>query len=325
YGDMDSVRVFVISFACISFAVLLPHIIKDKKTLDMFILMIFIGITISALFGLYQFAMGIEVRADFTDLTHSAGLARLFSTMANPNNDAKVWVMLIPYCVAYLLLSKNDLKKVILAGMLGICVLALVLTYSRSGYLAIVAGMAVFVILVAPRLVPIGIILAVIAIPFLPSSVTDRVLTIGQDTSSRYRMMIWEGTFRMNRDYWISGIGMGPSAFTRIYRVYSHPSAGNAMHTHNVFLNVLAEAGVGALLAFVAYFIRILKEGVSSVYKANSVNIKFFAAAGIASLTGFFMFAMVEYVWFYPRVMLTFFISMGLVHSIYRINREASQ
>ena len=320
FGGMDSLRVFVILFACMIHSVLVINIIKSKDDLRLFFLILAVAVVLTSLFGLYQFTMGIEIRAEFTDLTRSRGLSRLYSTLGNPNNDAESWSMLLPFVLAAAITTKSDVRRVILAGIFFICLTAFALTYSRAGYVALMAGMGVFVLMSAPRLVPVALVVLLLSIPFLPASIIERLLTLGQDTSSLYRIRIWEGTLRMLENFWVQGIGMGPSAFISIYRGYAHPSAWNAMHAHNMFLNILAHSGIGALLAFTAYLFRLFKQGISSHMACADREFKIYMAAGIGALTSFTVFGMGEYVWFYPRVMLVFWLMSGLIPAMVQMH-----
>jgi O-antigen ligase len=267
--------------------------------------------------------MGIEIRAELVDLGASPGLSRLYSTMGNPNNDAKAWAMLLPFVLAVTITIKDDTKRLLLMGALAVSLAAFALTYSRSGYVALLAGIAVFVMFAAPRLIPIGLIALVLALPFIPASIIDRLLTLGQDTSSQYRFQIWEGVLRMLEDFWVRGIGMGPDAFIRIYRSYAHPAAERAMHSHMLFLDIIVHSGIGALIAFLAYLFRLFKRGISSLTANNNdIERKIFTAAGIASLTAFIVFGIGEYVWFYTRVMLVFWVVAGLTAGISKVCTE---
>ncbi|MDR2898985.1 MAG: O-antigen ligase family protein [Clostridiales bacterium] len=322
FGGMDSVRVFAILFGCIIHSVLLSNIIKNKENMRVFIFMLTGAIALTALFGMYQYYTGIEIRSEFTDLSQSQGLARLFSTMGNPNNDAEYWVMALPFTIAMICVTKSDVKRLILAGAVGLCLIALMYTYSRSGYLALLGAAGVFVWIMCPRLVPVGIIALVLMIPFLPQSLMDRVMTIGQDTSSTYRVRIWEGVMRILSDFWVQGIGIGPSAFNIIYRDYASTAAMNAMHSHNVFLSVFVETGIGGFVAVIMYMFKLFKSGLKTAIKTKDIEIKFYTAAAIASLTGFTIFALVEYVWFYPRVMLMFWMVAGIIFALCKMNDQ---
>ncbi|MCL1884226.1 MAG: O-antigen ligase family protein [Defluviitaleaceae bacterium] len=316
YGGMDSVRVFIIFFACVIHSVLVSIIFKEKNDFRMmFIFMAFMLVFVS-LFGFYQMIMGIEIRAELTDLGVNPGLSRLYSTMGNPNNDAQVWAMLLPFVIAAAITVKSDFTRLILIGAIFIALAALGLTYSRAGYVALAAGMGVFILMTAPRLVPIAIVALLLAIPFIPAAILDRLFTLGQDTSSQYRFLIWGGVMRMLEDFWVQGIGMGPAAFIRIYRSYAHPLAERALHSHNTFLDIISHSGIGALLAFLVYLFRLFKRGISSHISSRDIDMKIYIAAGIASLTVFIAFGVGEYVWFLPRVMLVFWAIAGMVISM---------
>lgn len=320
FGGMDSVRVFAILFGCIVISVLFINIISTKAYFDMAVKMITIAITLSALLGIYRYMSGIEIKSEFVDLTKSQGLSRLYSVMANPNNDAEFWVMLLPFSIASAFITKCDVKRLFIGGMVVVCLAALMLTYSRAGYIALMGAAGIFILLTAPRLVPVCILLFMMLIPFIPTSIVDRLLTVGKDTSSKYRFLIWEGSINMVKDYWVQGIGMGPTAFSTIYRGYANRSALNAMHAHNVPLNVWVETGIGGFMALLAYFIKTLKMGVSAFYQGEDKMIRFYSAAAVSSFVAFFIFSMVEYVWYYPRVMLCFWIISAMAFSLHKIS-----
>ncbi|MCL2357902.1 MAG: O-antigen ligase family protein [Defluviitaleaceae bacterium] len=312
YGGMDSVRVFVIFFACAVHSVLVSMIIK-KSDMRMFFTIAGVALAFAALIGFYQFAMGIEVRTDLTDLQANPGLSRLYATLGNPNNDAQAWAMLLPFVIAAAICVKNDSKRLILLLIISVVLGAFAMTYSRGGYVAFGVGLAVFIMMAAPRLVPIALLAGIVAIPFIPVGILERLFTLGQDSSSQYRFMIWGGVLRMLEDFWVQGIGMGPAAFIRIYRNYAHPLAERAMHSHNLFLDIISHSGIGAFLAFSAYIFGLFKRGISArVSEADSEN-KIYLSAGIAALAVFVVLGVGEYVWFYPRVMLVFWVIAGVL------------
>ncbi|MCL1877834.1 MAG: O-antigen ligase family protein [Defluviitaleaceae bacterium] len=312
YGGMDSVRVFVIFFACTVHSVLVSLIIK-KSDMRLFFSLAAVALVFAAIFGFYQFAMGIEIRTDLTDLQTNPGMSRLYATLGNPNNDAQAWAMLLPFVIAAAICVKNDSKRIILLCVIFAVLGAFAMTYSRGGYVAFAMGIAVFILLTAPRLVPIALLAMVISLPIIPAGIIERLFTLGQDSSSQYRFLIWGGVGRMLEDFWVQGIGMGPAAFIRIYRSYAHPLAERAMHSHNMFLDIITHSGIGALLAFFAYLFGLFKRGIAAHASEVEPENKVYLAAGIASLAVFVALGVGEYVWFYPRVMLVFWVMTGLL------------
>jgi O-antigen ligase len=313
YGGGDSLRVFIIFFACVIHSVLVTLLFKEKEDFRLFFMLLAAMLTAAAIFGFYQYFAGIEIREELVDLGTSPGLSRLYSTTGNPNNDAMFWGMIIPFVLAVCITAKSDTRRLILMGALFIVLAAFALTYSRAGYVALMAGVGIFVLMTAPRLVPVALLVLILALPFIPAGIIERLFTLGQDTSSQYRFLIWGGVERMLGDFWVRGIGMGPAAFIRIYQGYAHPLAERAMHSHNTFLDILSHSGVGAFLAFLAYLFRLFKRGISAHLASTDKEFKIYVSAGIAALTVFVVFGAGEYVWFYPRVMLVFWAAAGLV------------
>jgi len=319
----DSLRVIVIFVSCAAVGLLIPNIIDTEKKADNLCAAIFAGALATSLYGLYQYAAGIEVRADLVDLLASPGLRRVFSTMANPNNYAEYLVLFLPFCVSYALNRDSVNKKFIAVTLLAPMFAALVLTSSRSAYIAAVGSAAIYMLLTNKRVVPFLILACVFMIPFIPASIIGRIMTIGADSSSKYRLMIWEASARALGDYWVFGVGMGPAAFSKIYRIYSNQNAINAMHAHNLFLQIWIENGVFGFLAFIVFLFGALKKLLRGIFKSAGGPDASYRVAALCSIVGFATFGMVEYTWFYPRVMLSFWIAAGIALGLNRRARAA--
>ena len=313
YGGSDSLRVFLIFFGCVLHGILVMFTISNADETRLFTKLMAIALALTALFGFYQLAVGIPIHPEFTDLLANPGMTRLHSTMGNPNNDAQVWAMLLPFAIAAAIAVRCDVKRVLLVAAIVVCVAAFALTYSRAGYVALLAGLGVFVLMAAPRLVPLALILFIFAIPFIPSGIIERLLTLGSDTSSQYRFNIWRGVIDMLRIYWVQGIGMGPEAFAQVYRHHFHGEAWRALHAHNTFLDIIMHSGIGALITFLAFLLNNLKRGISTHMRIKNPEQRLYTAAAVASLVVFVAFGVGEYVWFYPRVMLVFWVCAGVL------------
>ena len=330
FGGMDSVRVFLIVLSAIVLSVLIPQLVDTLPKFEHLVFVVLMGLVLTAVYGFVQVYLGIEISASFVDLQAQAGLpGRLYSTMGNPNNYAKFVTMLLPFVTVFALTARSNFKKLVLLGLVVPVVVALVLTFSRASYLVLGGMVGIYVLLVMPRLIPVVLFVGVLAIPLVPQVLIDRVLTIGTDTSSLYRVWIWEGAWRMIGDYWSSGVGIGPHAFNMIYRAHAHPQASNAMHAHNVFLNTWVEIGVAGFMALVVYNVAVAKQGLSRFFTQTQTapfsKLALYLAAGVSSLAGFIMFSMVEHVWFYPRTMLTYFVVMGMIMALVRLQDQETE
>ena len=157
------------------------------------------------------------------------------------------------------------------------------------------------------------------AIPFLPDTIMNRILTIGSmnDTSNHYRIVIWTGVLKMLKNTFVSGIGLGPDAFNVVYPIYADASAVTAPHSHMLFMEVLTEMGILGFVSLMLFWILSLKRLVKvRMNSKNNNTMKLYSCAALASLSGVIFVSGVEYIWFYPRVMIAFFIMAGLVMAI---------
>ncbi|MCL2610216.1 MAG: O-antigen ligase family protein [Defluviitaleaceae bacterium] len=325
FGGADSFRVGSIMFASVAISVISIYVLNSIHRFRLFIGFVLVALVLTAIYGIFQFVMGIEIRLDFIDLEANQGMGgRLFATMGNPNNYAKFITMFLPFVVALFFVVKGAFKKTLLLGAIGLIIAVLLLTLSRASYLAIAGSVGVFILFMKPRLVPIAVAVGLLSVPFWPDFVMARLSTLGTDSSSVFRMWIWEGSLRMLENYFITGVGMGPSAFRTIYLEYSHQLAGSAMHSHNVFLNVWLELGIGGFIAIVLYNFIAIKKSIIAFFKTDNFELKLYLAAALSSIAAFLAFAMVEHVWFYPRTMLVYFITMGMTFALIRLEKKVN-
>ena len=320
----DSVRVFIFFVTSFLFFIITLGVANTQKRFDKVLLAVYAAVFASGLVAFMQKIRGIEVDPSLTDAILNAGMpGRAFSTLANPNNYAQFLIIFLPFCAAFAFTRQNRLQKAAFTLLLVVPLIALLLTYSRSGWLGLAVAMLVFIVLYNKKFLPLLIIVAICAIPFLPASILNRILTIGnmEDSSNYYRICIWTGTLLMMRDYWFIGTGLGPEAFHRLYVLYTSEYARPAPHTHMLFMEVFAEMGALGFVVFFCLIVSLLYSSCKAVgrYDKKSVS-RMYLIAAASSVAGILMIGFAEYVWFYPRVMFAFFIALGLALAAQKIS-----
>lgn len=311
----DSLRVFLFFITAFIFCMLTYGVLTDRHRFDIFGTWIFAGVVITGVVAIIQKRLGIEVDPLLTDTTLNASMpGRAFSTFANPNNYAQILVMLFPFCIAYALTRKKPLQKIVLIFMLIIPLAGLILTYSRSGWIGFAVTIIVFAVLINKKLLLPLIALGVLAVPFLPKSVIARILTIGNmaDTSSAYRLYIWDGAFKLIKYFWYRGTGLGPAAFAEVYPFFAHSVARRAPHTHMLFLEVFAEMGFIGFMTFIYLICALVVRSAKNVLKEKNGDMRIYSVAAASSMLGILIIGFAEYVWFYPRNLFIFFIAIGV-------------
>ncbi len=320
----DGIRVALFFFSSVIFTVVCAGGIRSKTALSVFLHILLTGLGVLCLFGIIQRFLGVEVNPEFTDVATNEGMpGRVYATLSNPNNFAEVIVLLAPFAGAMLLNSKGKKAKLFWIALLGVCIAALMMSYSRSCYVAFAIAALLFIALYDWRLlIPLAII-AVLCIPLLPETVMNRILTIGsmEDTSNASRIYIWEGILKMLREHIVTGIGLGPAAFGKLYPLYANPLGLAAPHAHMLYLEVFVELGLLGGISFLTFMFSTVKKALATFNRADSA-LRNIIIAGIASLGGISFVCAAEYIWFYPRVMFVFWIAVGILLCAIRLSKK---
>jgi O-antigen ligase len=315
YDKADALRIVLFLLAAIMFGFLFANSINSKEKLVLCLKIISAGVFVTSVIGIIQRIIGVEVNPEFVDVVANSSMpGRVFSTFANPNNFAELLVLAMPSTAALIFILPKIREKLLYLMFLVVDFLAIGMSYSRSCWVALFIAAVVMLLIYDWRLLVPCAIVGIMLIPFLPESITDRVLTIGsmKDTSNASRLLIWRGTWQMVKNYFVSGVGAGPVTFKKYYLPLADHWALTAPHSHMVYMEIIIEFGIFAFIGFMLYMIYLMKKSFSSVSESTKEQ-RAIIAAIVGSLCGMaFVFA-VEYVWFYPRVMFMFWIMTGIL------------
>jgi O-antigen ligase len=219
-------------------------------------------------------------------------LARTSSFGFDPNDQALTLSLAVP--MAWTLATKpgtGPLASNLYRGYLGIAVLAVLLTGSRGGMLALIPALSIIV--TSSFKLPIGHRVALVVVAglagiaicsLIPDFAWQRVLSIqtefqGGDFSNR--KYIWEAGVRVFLEHPVFGIGAGAFAAS-VASVFGEP-----ILAHNTFLSVLVEQGIIGfsffllMLGSMVYLVVRLPSGQRNVWITSLVV----WAVGASSLT----------------------------------------
>lgn len=329
----DSFRVLLFFLTAFLLCYLVAGAIRDRKSLMTILGMLYAAVFLTACYAIVQRILGVEVSSSFTDLSLNKGVpGRVYSTLDNPNNYAEFLVLMTPFAAAWAINVKARWKNIPLS--LPLCIgillpmLAIVMTYARNGWVAIALAALVFVYFAKKKLIPILFLLAVLAIPFLPDSVTTRFFTIfnSKDSSINHRIHLWRGILLMLKDYGLTGIGLGPESFAEVYPLYARKLAmTGAFHTQMVYLELIVEMGLFGFFSFLWFFLQTIKNAACKLVRTKAPFRKIALCACVAALVGIAFSFGVEYVWYYPRILFAFFIVCGLAIGLTHMEDQAVQ
>jgi len=322
----EGIRVFCFFVTAFLLCFAITGILSDHSRLMSMLGFLYAVLVVTGLIAIAQRIIGVEADPSLTDLTLNAGMpGRVYSTMDNPNNYAELIVLFFPLGLVFCMFLPDRRWKVL--TFMGLCIpfIALLMTYSRSSWVSFALAAIVFVALYDKRLLPLLIVAAVAAIPVLPESILNRILTIGStaDSSNMYRIYIWRSVLDMLGDYGLTGIGLGPENFIPVYSYYSSVTAVMAPHSHMLYLEVWLEMGVLGLVGFLCMYLGILRRGVIASRNSDPL-IRMCLIGCVSALSGIAFVCAAEYIWHYPRVLFAFFTVLGITLGILRLAKKSN-
>ena len=172
-----------------------------------------------------------------------------------PNAVALFLVPLVAVAASLAAYAPDQRERLFSGAFLVIAVPASLLTFSRGGYLgmlAIAVGLALTyrrrLLLVAAT---VAAALALSRLPPIASRLGHEVDFQDPNNSLAQRARLWGATLRMLRDHPLFGSGL--SGFRRAVAAYGEPqsAAEDVIYPHNIVLNAWTETGILGLVAFV--------------------------------------------------------------------------
>ena len=315
----ESLRFLAFYLTCFMLVLLLIVTIRSKKKLDELISILLLGMSVAGLYGVYQQIIRVPVNPAWIDTTVNQGnMTRVYSFFHNPNDFSEILLLFLPFYLASAFNTKNIVKKLIYLALAVPPLLSLIFTQTRSAWIAFVIAGLIYVFFKEKRLIPIFILIGLAAIPFLPQSILLRLRTITNvtDSSMKTRMQIYQTVLPILKDYWFSGLGLGNETLLTVAKNYfifvdkgSIPS-----HSHNLYIQVWLETGIPGIVTLVAFLCTTVKKSIKYLAASSKdMYINNILIAGLSSLTGVLAMGMVEYIWFYQRVMLFFWVIVGIM------------
>lgn len=254
---------------------------------------------------------------------------RIFSTWFNPNVLAG---MLIFGVILSFGLAVTTTRVASLASAIGgvICTIALLLSGSKGGLLALAVGAFVFLVLNAfskgeaykkALLIPLIVLLLGFGLTTainarskqsqnapVGGASLGRLSQSGEaEQSVGFRKLLWESAFSLMKE---NPLGTGIGTF----RYYSAKPGLSTQthHAHSTFLQLGAEAGVAALISLVALLILVLIESLKGL-AAQPESIRRLKSAGIATLFAASVHNAIDSDWSHFGAGITFFLVLAAV------------
>ncbi len=324
-----SLRFLIFNFTCMLLVPVLVSSLTDRRQLDRFVLLMLSGLAVAVLYGCYQMVVGVPVVLWQMDITVNGTMpGRVYSFFENPNAFAEVLTMLAPFSAAVLVNNKNRYIKLLSALLLLASIAVMAMTLSRAGYMAFAAEFALAVLFYNWKLVPLFAVLGILSMPFMPATISKRLVTIVTgDSSISSRSYTYNSALKLIRDFWTLGVGLGVDPAQKIVNVNSFYSNGyKFIHSHNTFIQIWVEMGLLGILSFLGTAANWFKRSSSWIIDRRCPkDMKNVILAGTAGIVGVLIFGLVDFVWFYPRIMVIFWAVIAVTVAAVKIASDEAE
>ena len=295
--------------------ILMINTLTTRARFERFVNLVVLSCCYVAVKVVLDYGMGINTVED----GRAQGAGGLFG---NPNDMAMNLIAFLPFAVILLLGKSRPLVRAALAIGGPAIVAAIIFSKSRGGMLGLVGMLLVLLFQlrrVRPSVAVTVIALSLITIPLLPTSFTERMSSIihpeEDPTGSREaRKRLLREAYQAYLDNPVFGLGAG-----QFHNYNPNGREETWREAHNAWLQVASELGTGGVLVFGVIVVSGFVAGVQAsralrrarrTQKRRSKRsdpwlerrelLEMYAAALLASLTGWLiaaMFASVAYYW----------------------------
>ena len=321
FAFASSLKQVLVHGSFILFYFVAINVIRTKKQWSAIVKVFIFSAFIVALYGLFQNFFEVSSTESWIDEEMFENIkVRVYSFFDNPNVLGEFLVLTIPVAVALLWSKVKDAHKLLFAVVLLCMAGCMIFTWSRGAWLGMLLAVALFLMIYDRRWILAGILmLALLPIALYITgnmAIIERFISIGntQDTSTAYRVSIWNASVNMISDFWVGGIGIGSDAYTTIYPTYALPGARFALHSHNLYLQFFVETGIVGIISLVSLLLGFLKTvfNKSVVKKIKTSNTAKIVVALGAGFLGFMFQGLTDYVWYNYRILMIFWIVIAL-------------
>lgn len=299
-----------------------------------------------SIIAIYQNLCGVEEISTWQDSNYinpEDAISRAYGTLKplNPNLLGGYLIAGIPAIIGagMICLTKKSYKTFVSSSVVFlICALAIFFTGSRGAYLALGATILGFIVL-STKIINtnfsgveklkkywqrflIGLVGLFTIFLISTPQIVKRLLSIfilRGDSSTSFRMNVYNSSWNMFLDHWILGIGSGNQTFREIYGYYML-SGYDALSTYSVPLEIAVESGIFALIAFGAFvglFLFNAYKFISSKDTQVELVEKVIVSTAILTVIGVMMHGLFDTIYFRPQVQFLFWTIIGIGSSMF--------
>lgn len=262
-----------------------------------------------AVFGFFQFL----IIPDFSQQAAVGGWDphqyRLLSTFLDPNFVGGFLVVGLNCVIATLLFKPKRAQWPALVVFGTSLLVAIVLTFSRSTYLAFFTSIFAFASLKSRKLFLGVSLILLVSFLVLPPVQARLVQAVSLDDAARSRIISWQNALQITADNPVFGVGFNTYRFTQErYNFITDKKVHSGSGADSSLLLILATTGIVGLLSYLAIIFGLVK-------LAFANRTKVFGLAFLVSLAALLVHSQFVNSLLYPQIMEAFWVLAALVAS----------
>lgn len=285
----------------------------------------------------------ISTWQDVSSINPEDVMTRVYGTLQtlNPNLFGGYLVATLPCLFGSFIIGLLDKKYKVAGGFLILSLItsiALILSGCRGAYLGSLAISVCFFgflgkfIWESQRelfkkiyLYVLGTIIAFsTCVVLFVSSIRTRIFSIfamRNDSSTSFRMNVYQSAFHMFKDNWLLGIGIGNQNFREVYGIYMR-TGFDALSAYCVFLEIAVESGIFALIAFLAFLGTLIYKSIKFILNCKDLKLAAIVAIAITSVIAVMVHGLVDTIFFRPQLQFVFWTMVAFVSVTLRENSQ---
>jgi O-antigen ligase len=243
-------------------------------------------------------------------------IGRLVTAMLDPNYAGTYLSLGVAVCLGVLLHVKmRAIYETALLGCLLTLVLAILLTYSRSGYLMLGIVLLVISSLRSRWLLVAGAVVAIVVTLSVPRIQTRLEGAINPDASASLRIVSWQNSWRIAQDNLLLGVGFNSYRYAQDrYGIVTLDQSGNAgAGADSSWIFIVATTGVIGMLFYVAMYASFLWEAWKLYVGQSEPLARGLALGFFSSLIGLAAASMFNNALFFSWILEYWWVMAGIV------------
>jgi len=261
----------------------------DKKFLRNIVIVLIVSASLVGIDGIFQYFTGWDFFRGRTPVI----LGRVNGPFTVPTDFAAYLVSLLPLvtCICFLRFKKIWVRFILIA-LTAIIFVSIILSASRSSWIALILAMPLGCIFLGKKkvikIISLIILLIFISLLFRPDIAKGRITELFNKESRTHmfcdRPYLLETGYNMFLDRPVLGQGLGTFMYnyTRFTPfVKNNPYGEGPYYAHNCFLQIASETGLIGLLAFLLIVAWLYIVSLRALNKINREGFYYYAFAGL--------------------------------------------